>query len=102
MLSRHAADDIVVGKISEDLQYQTDKLEGKINSLRSALKGSVDSNDVSLFTAHNTISELILGSSMIISNQQIRWPRSLSSTSISTYHTVSAAIILVDRSNWKN
>ncbi|KAJ5752058.1 Tetratricopeptide-like helical [Penicillium odoratum] len=44
-LSRHAADDIVVGKISEDLQYQTNRLEGKISSLRSALKGSVDSND---------------------------------------------------------
>ena len=47
MLGHHASEDIAVGKISEDLQYHKVKLESKINSLRSSLRGSVDSNDVS-------------------------------------------------------
>ncbi|KAK9856554.1 hypothetical protein MYU51_000259 [Penicillium brevicompactum] len=48
MLHHHASDDIAAGKISEDLQHHKFKLESKISSLRSALRGSVDSNDHTL------------------------------------------------------
>jgi hypothetical protein len=54
MLRHHASEDIAVGKISSDLQHQKVKLESKINSLRSALRGSVDSSDVSCHNEYET------------------------------------------------
>ncbi|KAJ5342532.1 Tetratricopeptide-like helical [Penicillium brevicompactum] len=60
MLHHHASDDIAVGKISEDLQHHKVKLESKISSLRSALRGSVDSNDYTDFLdSANAVASLV-------------------------------------------
>lgn len=62
MLGHHASEDIAVGKISEDLQHHKVKLEIKINSLRSSLRGSVDSSEVRYSRAFDSAYQLTLRS----------------------------------------
>lgn len=47
MLKSRTANDIAVGKISENLQRQNMKLQVKMSKLRQQLQGSFDSEDVS-------------------------------------------------------